>query len=342
MMIPKSLPSIIQADHSMWDEGIQGVGDICNSNHTFSTKKSSKIRYHSFIELFNFKPDEITSTFEVGLAKYAEAIAAHQNASLIPHAPYSVPPLLFELIKEHYYKNKAPWSIHNQESEAENEMFRDGNGALWECFKTMGVDLSWFHPTEKNSLASVIKYFPENTNLLLVHSTASSKSDIEFLRSANLLNRTWLSQCPNTNLFIEKKLPQIKMFYEAGCKITLGTDSLASNSKLSILEELKTIHVAFPEIPVEELLSWATTNGASYFKWTDFGSFIKNTTPGIILISHSDEHMIHADSRVKEFSDFFKSAIIISKTSIPMSFRGPCKLPIFQKYDNGVLQQNHK
>src|SRR5688572_26301355 len=52
-----------EADKCMWNQGIQAVGDICNNGDSFEIKKKSLIRYHSFIELFNFNPDEAFKTF---------------------------------------------------------------------------------------------------------------------------------------------------------------------------------------------------------------------------------------------------------------------------------------
>ena len=40
------------ADERMWVNGISAVGDICNTDFTFSLKAKSNIRYYSFIEVF--------------------------------------------------------------------------------------------------------------------------------------------------------------------------------------------------------------------------------------------------------------------------------------------------
>lgn len=89
------------------------------------------------------------------------------------------------------------------------------------------------------------------------------------------------------------------MFFDSGCNLTVGTDSLASNDSLSVLEELKSIHHSFPDIPIENLLTWATRNGAEYFGWDDLGSFKKNCKPGIILITHANANQLTAASQVQ-------------------------------------------
>ena len=69
-------------DDQMYSEGIKAVGDISNGNETIKHKASSKIYYHSFIELFglrDFKADEL---IENGIALREEYHAQGLSASL--------------------------------------------------------------------------------------------------------------------------------------------------------------------------------------------------------------------------------------------------------------------
>lgn len=67
--------------------------------------------------------------------------------------------------------------------------------------------------------------------------------------------------------------------------IVLGTDSLASNDELSILEEIKTLQNNFKQLKLTTLLQWATSNGARALQMDDrLGSFEKGKKPGVLLI----------------------------------------------------------
>ena len=78
-------------------------------------------------------------------------------------------------------------------------------------------------------------------------------------------------------------------FIDGSCRILVGTDSLAGNHSLSVLEELKTISSHSPGIKLETLLRWATLNGADFFGWkNELGSFEKGKRPGINLITGVD------------------------------------------------------
>jgi len=92
-----------------------------------------------------------------------------------------------------------------------------------------------------------------------------------------------------SNLFIENKLPDINLFLEFSDKIALGTDSLASNKSLSILNEMKQINKVDPTIAFDKLLQWASLNGAKALKIDHhYGSLEKGKTPGVNLISNFD------------------------------------------------------
>jgi cytosine/adenosine deaminase-related metal-dependent hydrolase len=95
--------------------------------------------------------------------------------------------------------------------------------------------------------------------------------------------------CPNSNLFIENQLPPVELFQDENLTICVGTDSLASNRDLSILSELITLQLHFSEILIEDLISWATINGARALGIDGhFGSFAPNKKPGINLITGID------------------------------------------------------
>ena len=54
------LQKIKEEDENMFNAGIQAVGDICNKTDTAAQKSKSKMRYYSFIEMFDFLNAEMT------------------------------------------------------------------------------------------------------------------------------------------------------------------------------------------------------------------------------------------------------------------------------------------
>jgi cytosine/adenosine deaminase-related metal-dependent hydrolase len=81
--------------------------------------------------------------------------------------------------------------------------------------------------------------------------------------------------------------------------IVLGTDSLASNDQLSILEEIKTLQNNFKELDLVTLLKWATSNGARALQRDErLGSFDKGKQPGVLLIEEAGDFCMNNNSSV--------------------------------------------
>ncbi|TAH09878.1 MAG: hypothetical protein EAZ12_05635 [Sphingobacteriia bacterium] len=221
------------------------------------------------------------------------------SISMNPHAPYSVSAELWELIQPHFKDSVV--TIHNQETPAENQLFKDGTGDFVGMYQAMNIDQTHFIPTGKTSLQTVLPKMQNASNILLVHNTESNPQDILMANQQAIQNdqRIFWCLCPNANLYIENKMPPIELLRRYNANVIIGTDSLASNHQLSILSELKTIQQHFTEIPLEELLQWATYNGAKALNLDhQFGSFEKGKKPGVLLLNSLLLEQLHASSKI--------------------------------------------
>jgi cytosine/adenosine deaminase-related metal-dependent hydrolase len=81
----------------------------------------------------------------------------------------------------------------------------------------------------------------------------------------------------------------LPLLLEEDCEIVIGTDSLASNNRLSILDELKSLQLNFPSVSLEDLVKWATINGAKSLGDADrFGKIESGKKPGLLLLRNVD------------------------------------------------------
>jgi cytosine/adenosine deaminase-related metal-dependent hydrolase len=293
--------SIRKADKLLFAGGIVAVGDISNSILSLKIKSKSKIYYRTFIEAFGFHPSRAEQAFD--FACFTENIF-HENqlaASVVPHSAYSVSESLFKKITNKAVTQQSLLSIHNQESEAEQQFFKEGTGPIAHHLQNnLGLDISHWQPTGENSLIATLNYLPEENQLLLVHNTFTNERDIEKLKSGRNPGNTFLVLCPNSNLYIENKLPDVPLFRKHQLNICLGTDSLASNHKLSVLNEMITLEQHFPEVSLEELIKWATLNGARALQIEDrFGSFETGKNPRVNLITGADLKSLKLTSKCK-------------------------------------------
>jgi cytosine/adenosine deaminase-related metal-dependent hydrolase len=280
------LSSIEEAEDEMWQNGIVAVGDICNNPLTIPQKIKKKLPYHNFIEASGFPPSVAESRFRRAVGFYDSYVAALPANSIVPHAPYSVSPEMFRIIDE--FPGNDILTIHNQEIAAENEFFEKGDGDLLRMYAEMGIDTFFFKPSGKSSLQTFLPYFKKVQSLILVHNVFTSEKDMEFTRQPAVSDHLsiYFCLCPNANLYISNALPDVKMLQEQGADIVLGTDSLASNDGLSILEEMKTLQKNFPGLELDVLLKWATINGAEALQMNrTLGSFEKGKQPGLVLIT---------------------------------------------------------
>ncbi len=298
------LKAIEKAEKAMKANGIVAVGDISNNTSTLEQKKKNNLYYHNFIEVSGFNPAIANDRFKQGFDVYNEFKKSFDGTtSLVPHAPYSVSKALFGLINNLPNNNKL-LSIHNQETFDENAFFTVGSGEFNDLYKSLGIDISTFHyPTKKNSLQSVVPLLTAPEKLILVHNTFSGLHDVKFLQQLNAYQEFIFCICIKANLYIENETPPLYTLYENNCTIVIGTDSLASNNTLSILEELKTIHKHFNDIPITSLMQWATINGANALGISEqFGSFEKGKQPGIVGISAIDDNgYFTKQSKIKLF-----------------------------------------
>lgn len=282
------------ADEEMYRAGIIAVGDICNTTDSIQVKKNSKINWFNFLEVTGFKEqdaearinymDNILNEFNKELPLKGRYQSVFNYSAISPHAPYSVSKKLFSLINNASAKQII--TIHNQESDAENELYLNKSGGLFKLFKDLNIDAGSFIPSGKSSLQTYLPWLNKVAGIILVHNTFTGEDDLLFLHDKNLSAKIYFCICINANRYIQSTHPPIELFRKHHCMITLGTDSYASNNHLSILEEIKTIHQEFPGIPLSEILQWATFNGARALGMGNkIGSFDTGKRPGVVLIS---------------------------------------------------------
>lgn len=278
------LDTIAKAEDEMLQRGIVAVGDICNNELTINQKKKNRLKYYNFIEASGWLPQISDQRFRRALDLYSKYSELSHPLAIIPHAPYSVSNELWNKIQP-YFKNKVV-SIHNQETKHEDDFFKWGKGDFIRMYELMKLDNSHHAPTGRTSLQSYYNKLKAASHALLVHNTFISTDDIRYVNNETDAPTTFYCLCINANLYIENALPPINKIRKLTDKIVLGTDSLASNHSLSIMDEIGSIKKHFKEIKDEDLLKWATSNGAVALKIDDqFGSFEKGKKPGIVEIT---------------------------------------------------------
>lgn len=278
------ISSAYSADNDQYTEGIVLCADICNTSLSFDIKKKSKISYLSLLEAFGIDPEKAGKRLDEIMKVAEKAEEMRLPYAIVPHSVYSTSLSLFRLLRGKNENNKFT-SIHFMESEGEKQFLDKHSGPLMACYEKSGLA-----PTRLETVSShvdaVMNEITSNGNLMLVHNTFADKKTIKDVQKRD--NLFWCL-CPNSNLYIENKVPPLDLLKEEGCEIVIGTDSLASNNRLSILGELKTLQLYFPSLSIEEMVAWATLNGARALGKEDlFGKIETGKKPGLLLLQNVD------------------------------------------------------
>ena len=270
----KILETIEKAERQMIKNGIVAVGDICNTVDTLSQKQKGNLQYYNFIEIFGVQKEKINKVIEDGKELRNQFRTVGQKATIVPHAPYSVPPNLMKAIAKTFDKNDFTLSIHNQEIKEENMLFAKKEGALFDWLNNIEATSEiWGNRNKSTDIFTEL----ENQKTILVHNTFTKKED---------LTDNYYCTCPKANLYIENTLPNYSIFNKE--KLCVGTDGLASNNSLSILEELQIIQEN-SDFDLNTLLKIASKNVAEALGFESLGTFEKGKIPGVNLIKNFEK-----------------------------------------------------
>lgn len=293
--------AISEADKSMYENGIVAVGDISNVTDSFAIKNSSKIRYYTFVEFFDFLQEhEASNEFQKYKAVFDQLeLNNGSDKSCVPHAPYSVSKELFRLLNQYNSKGRTI-SIHNQETPPENELFLNAEGDFVSFYESFGIAMNTFRATGQPSINYAIQQMDPTQRTLFVHNTLTTEEDIKAAHQWS--DQVYWATCPNANLYIENRLPDYSVFINNHARMTIGTDSLTSNWQLCVLEEMKTIAKYQSYVTTSQLLEWATINGARALGFDEvLGSIEEGKRCGLnLLCDLNEDHSIGERTTIRK------------------------------------------
>ncbi len=223
------------------------------------------VRGRVYREVFGPVPAE-AETALVGLEAKIEAMrrlaSERVEIGIAPHAPYTIAPQLFSLLAEYARAEALPVTVHVAESEAEERFVRFGLGPLADRLLERGIELEAMGQSPVASLAAtgILETHP-----LLVHCVHVDEADV--LRIAD--TGSSIAHCPISNAKFGHGIAPLLFFLELGIGVGLGSDSVASNNRVDILEEARAAvlmqratYRAAGVLSADECLRLATLEGA--------------------------------------------------------------------------------
>lgn len=202
-------------------------------------------------------------------------------ATIAPHACYSVFPELLKAIKGLCNLRKRPFSIHVAESKEEIEFLTSGAGPMRAFLEKKGKWPLEFDIPKTSPIQHLHNLEVLDSNTICVHCVHLDEEDLNLMASSGAS----ACLCPRSNLFLGSGIPPAAKLVFKGIPIALGTDSLASNDKLSIFAEMSSLARLAPEISSETIFRAATLGGATALKLQDkIGSLESNKKANFLAI----------------------------------------------------------
>ena len=215
--------------------GITTFADTCSSGVALRAMRDTRVRGVMYQEVFGpdaTQCDESLATLRAQIAELREIETTRVRVGVSPHAPYSVSPELFARVATMGQTESLPIAIHVAESESEAEFVRDGTGSFAEKHRTRGIAVKAraVSPIAHLSSTGVLDARP-----LLIHCVHVDSGDIATIAAA----RCAVAHCPASNATLGHGIAPVDEMLAAGIAMGLGSDSVASNNRMDMLEEAR-------------------------------------------------------------------------------------------------------
>ena len=275
---------IKKQDKYLYDQGINFCADISNTEKTIQVKKQSKIKYVSFLEIYESLNDQTKEKFENVCSLKEKFSSQGLFCSVVPHSFYALSDLMVQYIKAYNSRNKSFSTIHFKEQMRENNLYqckKDVYSALNDNY----LDTFLKKYANTNIHATMDELFDHDQRVLVVHGIYMGTDDA--LKIHNDFMNSALCICPSSNLNLENRMADAKTVKVFSNRVFLGTDSQASNSEMNFLKEMFLFQEYYNE-SVFSVLKKVTSAPAEFFECSNMGKIKPGNNPGLNLITNID------------------------------------------------------
>lgn len=244
--------------------GTVAVGDVSNALAHVDLLAGSSLRARVFFELIGWDPAAVDRVLESAHARLGSLnLPDTVTVSLAAHAPHSVSPELLTAIVE----AGGIAAVHLAESPHESR-FLDGGDAQWSGFLARrGLGHVAFRAPRLSPVRYLDRLGVLRPGLLAAHAVQVDAADRALLAARGVV----VVLCPRSNEALDVGRAPVPELREAGVRLCIGTDSLASVPSLDLWEDVLALHRAFPSLEAEWLVRSATRSGAEALGFDDLG-----------------------------------------------------------------------
>ena len=238
--------------------GVTCVGDISRRNCAWPVLKPLPIRKVCFVELLTLADHPPRNPDELRAGVHAVVEDDLLTVAVSPHTPYTVPADQIRATIALADEIDRPWTLHLAETPEEVAFLRGEKGVL-----SPKIERLLKQCDVKAPLCSPAKLLADCSRDCrpgsVAHANYVADDEFDLLAAAGHV----VVYCPRSHHSFRHTPHPFMRMRAAGITVAVGTDSLASNASLSVLDELHHVHsrVAHPP-PPDELLRMATLDAA--------------------------------------------------------------------------------
>lgn len=245
--------------------GITTYADTCESGAAHQAMRDMRVRGVMYLEVFGPRADQRDAALET-LGTRVAALRSHDTAlvrcGISPHAPYSVSDALFAGAAGMALAERLPIAVHAAESEAEQRLVTEGEGDFADALRARAIDVT---PRGASTIELLHRTGVLRARPLLIHCVRTSGDDRRRIADSGAT----VVHCPASNAKLGHGVADLPAFLAAGIPVGLGSDSVASNNRMDILDEARlallfgrAVARRWDVLPATLGLALATLNGA--------------------------------------------------------------------------------
>ena len=234
-------------------EGATAVGEIDSTGQSPSVLRRLPVAGRCYQEVTGFDVRGRQARVLVGQRHLAGSPRC--PAGLSPHAPYSVSAGVLRAARARH----RALAIHTAEVPEEQQFLRTGRGPFAELLESLGRMPADFVPPGVGAVRHLERIGLLRSGTQLVHCQELERGDAARIAAGGAA----VTVCPGTIEYFGRKPPPVGRWVAAGIPVGLGTDSIASNQRLSMARELALAARFWPSLSPTTLLAMATRHGAT-------------------------------------------------------------------------------
>jgi cytosine/adenosine deaminase-related metal-dependent hydrolase len=215
--------------------GITTYADTCESGSVHQAMREMRVRGTMYLEVFGPQPEQAGASLEMLGGRVASLRAldtALVRSGISPHAPYSVSDALFRGAAETAIADGLPIAVHAAESEAEQRLVTDAEGDFADALRARGIPVA---ARGESTIELLDRMGVLRARPLLIHCVRTSRDDIRRIADNNCA----VAHCPASNAKLGHGIADLAGFLDAGVVVGLGSDSVASNNRMDLLDEAR-------------------------------------------------------------------------------------------------------